>query len=408
MSASEHLRRATVQAHRELHGSDLARRFETGSIARHVYVDYLRATAVLVASLRTSLRRRGNEAFAGFLPTLDDWTDRLGADVRALAADDAVSNERAQDVVVRFMQEVYRHLRSETQWLYGVLYVLYGSHNGNRSIAAAISRGLELDDGSGTTYLRATEGEEDVLATFRTLVDAQLVSNEHRDLASEGAAATFACFRDVFRALEEDAHRGVKASAVNPEAGDHPVPRDRRLAELASEVGRASHVAFGYLSRRYGSRGESFARSDGVWMVTLTEMSATESQSRVDWLARMLSARGIPSICLEHHLERLHHALDREGESIESDPERLLSLSAHVGAARRSVVSDQDWVAITNTPVPSLDPLGAAVVASAMIDQRSGLADCADSMIRWVESTPALAESERAQLLAMLRPGAGG
>ena len=50
---------------------------------------------------------------------------------------------------------------------------------------------------------------------------------------------------------------------------------------------------------------------------------------------------------------------------------------------------------ITMIPVPALDPLGAATLVSAIIDQQSGLAKCADSLARWVEGSPSLGGRER-------------
>jgi len=404
MSATDTLREATARPHRELEDTDLARRLEDGSIERQTYVDYLRAIAVLVANLRTSTRRHGTDDLKDLLPTLDDWVDRIDADIRALGADDATANEQAQVAVLALVQKVYRHLGDEIDWMYGVLYVLYGSHNGNLIIADAVSRGLRLEGDLGTSYLRATRRRRSVWKRFKALVDARLVSQQQRQLAETGAAETFECFRQVFLALEDqDSRRSVNASAVNPEAGDHPVPQDNRLAELAAEVGRECHLAFGYLRRRYGSRGEAFARSDGVWMVTLSELSEAQARRRVDWLAGLLSARGIPSICVEYHLERLHEALAEAGALGESELARLLALSRHAGASRRAVVSDEQWAAITSIPVPAIDPQGAATLVSAIIDQASGLARCADSVEEWIESTPSLERSEREEILAVVR-----
>ncbi|HSM03589.1 MAG TPA: biliverdin-producing heme oxygenase, partial [Longimicrobiales bacterium] len=327
------MREATARTHEKLEEAHLAQRLQDGSIERQAYVDYLRAIAVLVANLRTAIRRHGTTDLARVLPTLEDWAERLDADIRTLAGDDATANERAQTAVLKFIQEAYGHLGHETDWLYGVLYVLHGSHNGNRRIADAITRGLDLTGDAGTSYFRATEGRSGVWRSFKAYLDERLVSEEQRRQAGAGAAETFECMQRVFQALEEPDGRAVTASAVNPEAGDHPVHSDPRLARLASEVGRASHLAFGYLVRRYGSRGEAFARSDGVWMVTLLEMPEDRAHRRVEWLAGLLSSRGIPSICLEYHLERFHHALSEAGASGGEGVSRLLELSRHVGAS---------------------------------------------------------------------------
>jgi len=66
------------------------------------------------------------------------------------------------------------------------------------------------------------------------------------------------------------------------------------------------------------------------------------------------------------------------------------------------MVSDEQWTAISNIPVPAIDPQGAVILASAVIDQQAGLATCADSIEAWIEGTPMLEQAEREELLAVL------
>lgn len=116
--ASEALREATARAHGELESSEFARRLADGSIGCQTYVDYLRAIAVLVANLRTTLPP--TSGLRG-----PSWISYRGSTVTPATR------------------------------LYGVIYVLYGSHSGNLSIVEAISRGLGLENGIGTAHLLA-------------------------------------------------------------------------------------------------------------------------------------------------------------------------------------------------------------------------------------------------------------
>jgi hypothetical protein len=232
-------------------------------------------------------------------------------------------------------------------------------------------------------------------------VDQNLIESEALDSARRGAIDAFECFSKVFDALQHHPEREVAASAVNPEAGDHPVPQDENLARIADDVGKKCHAAFGYLCRRYGSRGEAFARSDGAWMVTLGEIPILRAHKRIDWLAKLLSARGIPSLCLEQHLGMLHEALSNAHALPQNEPDRLLQLAHRVGARRRAVITEADWNKLIEIRVPALDPLGAATIISAIIDQRVGLAPCADSITGWLETCPTLESNDRCELLAL-------
>lgn len=171
---------------------------------------------------------------------------------------------------------------------------------------------------------------------------------------------------------------------------------------IADQVGLDAFRAYGYLELRFGQRGESFARSDGAWLTTLGEIPFKSACKKTDWLARLLSARGIPSICLEHHLTVLHQALLGADALHGDEPQQLLQLSDRVGSRRRALIDDASWEKIARTPVPALDPLGMATLASAVIDQRVGLANCADSIFGWLQATTDLESGNRRTLLALL------
>jgi hypothetical protein len=66
------------------------------------------------------------------------------------------------------------------------------------------------------------------------------------------------------------------------------------------------------------------------------------------------------------------------------------------------MVSEERWAAISDIPVPAIDPRGAAILASAVIDQQADLARCADSIEAWIEGSSMLEQSEREELLAVL------
>lgn len=402
MSASSKLRQSTAAAHQALEQTPVAESLASGQIERDTYVDYLRAIAVVIASMRTTIQRGGKLIQHEFLPALGDWNTRLEKDINQLAPNEPVANLGALAAAEALTQKLYRKMGEDPNWVVGMAYVLFGSQNGNRSIAEAVSRGLLLDGETGTSYLRATQGDESYWRRFKLLVDQNLTDGESIDSATGGALATFECFRQIFDALQNDSSRGVHSSAVNPEAGNHPVPCDDRISRIAAEVGRECHAAFGYLCRRYGSRGEAFARSDGAWLVTLCEMLPDKAKKRIDWLSRLLSARGIPSYCLEHHLNMLHAALVEAKAVPGQEPNRLLQLAGHVGNKRAAAIPEKQWQAILRTPLPALDPLGAATLVSAVIDQRTGLADCVDSISSWLRTSSDLSLDDSSDLQVFL------
>ena len=116
-----------------------------------------------------------------------------------------------------------------------------------------------------------------------------------------------------------DKGRGVKREAaettwshpLNPEAGMTPMPSDPREVEAALRAGRLSLRMTPYYGFRYGERGVRFTRSDSAFLATLPEHPEATIKRQVEWLAGVLSNRGMPSLLLEQHLRVLARTLTR-------------------------------------------------------------------------------------------------
>ncbi|MDZ7643424.1 MAG: biliverdin-producing heme oxygenase [Woeseiaceae bacterium] len=245
------LRQRTASTHAELENMPFGQSLAAGTIDRVTYSDYLRATATLVASLRTDIRRHGMPMHQPFLDTLETWTQLLEADIRSIGPEDGVANSGARQAALDLVQELRCRLVDDPAWVIGMIYVLFGSHNGNRYIADAVTRGLSLAGGTGTGYLRATCNSRQLWPESKLRIDRVLDNEPLLENAVNGALATFAGFRRIFDAMEGDATRKPHASAVNPEAGNHPVVANDAFRAIATRAGTQCHNAFGYLVRRY-------------------------------------------------------------------------------------------------------------------------------------------------------------
>jgi len=403
MLPSQILRERTAKAHTALEQLPFGRRLPAGNIDSTTYLDYLRAIFVLVASLRTDISRHGSELQQHFLTTLEDWAQRLEADIRSLSEDDGLANGEAQDAATRLVQKMRCHLMDDPHWIAGLAYVLYGSHHGNRSIAPAVARALSLPEGVGTSYLLATRHNGSDWSRFKDLLDRTLVETSRVDAAVQGALDTFECFGKVFEALDNGAGRETRASALNPEAGDHPVVVDPDLLRIATYAGTMCHTGFGYLVLRFGERGEAFARSDGAWLPIVCDLPREQGQERMNWLARLLSARTIPTVCLEYHLEVLHRELANCELMAPDSHQRLREYMLDLRARSRSVIDGGAYRELVARPLPALDPRGAELLLSAAIDQKTGLAPCADRIGQWIETTDLIDKEQRRELLDFLK-----
>jgi hypothetical protein len=171
----------------------------------------------------------------------------------------------------------------------------------------------------------------------------------------------------------------------NPEAGETPAPHDPVDVAIAEQSARVLWRAFPYFAWRYGERGARFGRSDAGYLLTLADVPEAFALSQIDWLAKLLAARGMPSILLEYqleHLARLTSRRQRPGAS------RLRSLAAHLRHGRLAVMDIQ--VALECERLGGAAARGqrrrhgvGRLIASAVADVSLGFGEHAQALTRW-------------------------
>lgn len=174
------------------------------------------------------------------------------------------------------------------------------------------------------------------------------------------------------------------ASAVNPDAGLHKVTGDPAELEAARRAADDTWAAFPYYEARFGERGKRFGFSDAGWLVTLCDRTKDDACEQVQWLAVVLSSRGMPSVMLEHHLgtlcDRLCVALPERAAKYET----LRACARELRQQRRARLSDSRLHEIAAlmpaSPVPGIGEL----LASAAADEANGIARAISSMEEWL------------------------
>ena len=104
--------------------------------------------------------------------------------------------------------------------------------------------------------------------------------------------------------IENDA-LGFHASSLNPVSGAHPVTQDVTELRAALDATDRCFLEHPYLGQRYGEYGRRFTDADGAWMAFLVSVDAATRRKRIDWLARLLSVRGMPTDVVRYHLESI-------------------------------------------------------------------------------------------------------
>lgn len=187
--------------------------------------------------------------------------------------------------------------------------------------------------------------------------------------------------------LRRDSGQSVDAGVVNPASGGYEITTDADLLRAAVRAAQGSINAMPYYGARYGARGSRFATTDSAWLISLAGLGEDRAVHQVEWLARVLAARGMPSWLLEIHLDALVAEIETlaDADAVGSLPAAALALAA----TRRRHVDDDllrsadawaDEALGESLPVPH----AGALMAAAIADQRAGVTRDDRSLMDWL------------------------
>lgn len=182
----------------------------------------------------------------------------------------------------------------------------------------------------------------------------------------------------------------TEARILNPAAGNYPVTADERELRAAVEAGERSWAEFPYYDARYGERGRRFGHSDGAWIALMAaDLDQAGVNQEVLWLARLLSARGMPQLLMEHHLRFLHHALAAANPAKAKAYARLLGAAEMLASLRREKLSDEQLAALAagfdravagdSAHIPRMGE----ILVAAVVDEASEVDNAARKVETW-------------------------
>jgi len=183
----------------------------------------------------------------------------------------------------------------------------------------------------------------------------------------------------------------LNAVAINPDAGRHPVPSDRREVQAAKDAALLCWQRFPYFELRYGERGMRFAKSDGAWLVTLCQYDQARIDQQVQWLGRVLAARGMPTLLLQVHLEILADRLVAAIPENHLSYQKLLVAATRLREKRCELIDDDCSRTLDEEFDQSVGPIyrervghAGSLLAAAVADELNGSAGSVDSIRQWM------------------------
>ncbi|KRF38144.1 hypothetical protein [Terrabacter sp. Soil810] len=198
--------------------------------------------------------------------------------------------------------------------------------------------------------------------------------------------------------------QAVDAGIVNPASGGYEITTDATLLRAAVRAAQGSIDAMPYYGARYGARGSRFATTDSAWLVSLATLAEDRAVHQVEWLSRVLAARGMPSWLLEIHLD----ALVAEVRSVaDSGAVGSLPVAADaLGRARRRHVDDDLLRSADSWADEALGdalpvPRAGALMAAAVADERAGVTRDDRALVDWLTDSARSDESATTRLLGV-------
>jgi len=272
------------------------------------YIHQLRALSIIHSVLEEQIAGSTNEQIAII------WDDGLRKlpllmqDLHFFEPRVSSDNSPTLEIALSITEKI--RLRSLTQplSLLGYLYVMEGSTLGNHMHQPDIIKSYHLDGFDGSRYYASYKDKiQAQWQQFTVRMNAVLDDSALHGPIVEAAHETFTGLASLYHALYpiRKSENTFHVARINPEAGNHPIPADKR--EIDAALSTSNHVwsEYPYYEKRYKNRGKRFSDSDTCWLVTLTALEQIDLQKQVDWLCRVLATRGMPSLMMETTLHYL-------------------------------------------------------------------------------------------------------
>ena len=281
--------------------------------------------------------------------------------------------------------------------LLGYLYVFEGSTLGNSMHRPDISKTFHLEGFSGCSYYASYDEQvQSHWKQFSKKMNEVLNDHSVHDAVIEAAHEAFDGLEVLYMALYplQLSQKKDHVTRINPEAGNHPIPENELEIQAALKASDRVWAEFGYYEQRYGQRGKRFSDSDICWLVTLTRLDQNILQQQIDWLCRVLAARGMPTIMMEQTLRFLKEELSAVVSENNVAYEKLELSAVHLERKREGRISAPAFQSLADEFEQSAGKKLAdtyrntgKLLLSAVVDEANGIDGAIDSLTEWLTDT---------------------
>ena len=278
--------------------------------------------------------------------------------------------------------------------LLGYLYVFEGSTLGNSIHVSDIKAAFHLDGPDGCRYYLSYQDQvQDRWKQFTETMNRVLDDPSLHDPVIDAAGEAFDGLKKLYQTLYplSEKEKIFHVTQINPEAGSHPIPDDFREVQAALTASDRCRTQFPYYGLRYGKRGRRFSSSDTCWLVTLTDLDWESMLKQVDWLGKVLAARGMPRLMLEHTLRILHEELVRVIPDKAAVYEKLLTAADFMTTAGETFIPETEFLSLSRMFDHAVGAEMAEqykntgkLLVSSVADEASGIEGAVSALMGWM------------------------
>lgn len=367
------------------------------------YVNQLRALSVIHSVLEGEIAASANDRITHVwedgLRKLPLLMDDLHFFEPRVPADNTPSTEAALSMVEKIRLRGIEHPLS----LLGYLYVMEGSTLGNHLHQPDIATSYHLDGFVGSRYY---SNYKDNVATkwqhFSQRMDQALDDPALHAPIVEAAHEAFAGLEILYNVLfpVKKSENSLHVARINPEAGNHPIPSDKREIQAALKASNQCWNEYPYLEKRYGTRGKRFTDSDSCWLATLAVLDQRNVQKQVDWLCRVLAPRGMPSLMMESILCHLSQELTAAVPENIALYQKLHNCSETLKENRNRLIAEKTFKDLADEFEKKLEPdmretykNTGLLLVSAVVDEKNGVTGVLSGIQEWLVDTDRFSNS---------------
>jgi heme oxygenase len=403
------LKKQTTELHAKAHEIPYFINFMKNDIPKISYIGHIRALAIIYGTIENQLFNIETPTIRAFLANYSPKLPLLLSDLDYLKANEVKDIMPAISSALHVADKILLYSKSDPYKLLGFLYTLEGSLNGGSILKKHLSETFDFHNDNGTKYFSCFDDKfKSFWAGFIAKLDTTISDNQQKDDIISAASEIFVDLMKIYESLfpVDEKTLGNHITSLNPEAGNYPIPTNPLEIKAGINAGDRCWNDFPYYEKRFGERGRRFTVSDSVWLVTLCELTDEGVLYQVNWLAKFLAVRGMPTFTMEIQLQALYEELSRIIPENEPKYSKLLKPVENIKKQRIAHIDEntfeecnsifEKYFAEFKVSGKNCDDLKKNIgklIASSLIDEKNGIPDVRATVENWLRSPDVFPEN---------------